>query len=117
MANQTIEARRQGNFPSQDPTRALIQDHDYIKQLMQRYLSTEDQQVKAMAGPQICEALQMHTSLEEAVFYPKAQPLDPALVQRCEEDHHLGYELMKRMANIVVERLQNARRRLVQEGR
>ena len=100
MANQTIEARRQGNFPSQDPTRALIQDHDYVKQLMQRYLSTPDQQVKTMAGPQICEALQMHASLEEAVFYPKVQALDPALVERCESDHQAADELIEQLQSL-----------------
>jgi len=51
------------------------------------------------------------TSVKAVFFY------GTRLRERCEEDHHLGYELMKRMANIVVERLQNARRRLVQEGR
>lgn len=97
MANQTIEARRQGSFPTQDPTQALIQDHEYVKQLMQRYLSTQDPQVKAMAGPQICEALVMHTSLEEAVFYPRVQALDAALIGHCEEDHRAADELIEQL--------------------
>ena len=97
MANQAIEARPQGSFPSSDPTLALIQDHEFVKQLMQRYLGTEDQQVKAMAGPQICEALQMHTSLEEAVFYPRVQQLDEALIHRCEDDHQAADQLITQM--------------------
>ncbi len=97
MANQTIEARPQGNFPSDDPTRALIQDHEFVRQLMQRYLGTQDPQVKQMAGPQICEALQMHTSLEEAVFYPRVQELDAALIDRCEEDHQQADELITQL--------------------
>ncbi len=100
MANQTLEARQQGNFPSDDPTKALIQDHEFVKQLMQRYLSTKDQQVKEMAGPQICEALQMHTSLEEAVFYPRVQELDTALIDRCEDDHHQADELITQLQSL-----------------
>lgn len=100
MANQTIEARQQGNFATDDPTKALIQDHEFVKQLMRRYLGTQDLQVKAMAGPQICEALQMHTSLEEAVFYPRVQELDPALLDRCVEDHQRADEMITQMQAI-----------------
>ncbi len=100
MANQTIEARPQGSFPADDPTQALIQDHEFVKQLMQRYLNTQDAQVKAMAGPQICEALQMHTTLEEAVFYPRVQALDSALIDRCESDHQQADELITQLQSL-----------------
>ena len=100
MANQAIEARPQGNFPADDPTQALIQDHEFVKQLMQSYLNTQDKQVKAMAGPQICEALQMHTSLEEAVFYPRVQQLDEALVARCEDDHQAADKLIDQLLSL-----------------
>jgi hemerythrin superfamily protein len=93
MDNQMIEARQQGNFPSNDPTQGLIQDHEFVKKLMHRYLDTQDMQVKAMAGPQICEALQMHISLEEAVFYPRVREL----VDRCETDHERADELITQL--------------------
>ena len=35
------------------------------------------------------------------------------LLQECEEDHELGYELMKRMANVMLQRLQATRRQLL----
>jgi len=35
------------------------------------------------------------------------------LREQCEEDHDLGYELMKRMAGIVIDRLQATRQRLL----
>ncbi len=38
------------------------------------------------------------------------------LRQRCEEDHHLGYELMKRVAEVVIKRLQGARKHLIEIG-
>jgi len=79
---------------------ALIHDHNYVRQLMQRYLSTQDEQVKQQAGPQICEALQMHTTLEEAVFYPRVQELDPALVERCQDDHQEADELLVQLQEL-----------------
>ncbi len=100
MANPTIEVRQQGNFPADDPTKSLIHDHEFVKQLMQRYMSTQDKQVKAMAGPQICEALQMHTSLEEAVFYPRVRELDSALIDRCESDHQQADQLITQMQSL-----------------
>lgn len=38
------------------------------------------------------------------------------LRENCEVDHDLGYELMKRMAEIVIVRLQSARKRLAQQN-
>ncbi len=84
---QASGARAQGSFSPDDPTRALMQDHDYVRQLFRRYLGSQDQQVKQMAGPQICEALQLHTALEDAVFYPQVREVDAALVEQCSGDH------------------------------
>jgi CRP/FNR family transcriptional regulator, cyclic AMP receptor protein len=39
------------------------------------------------------------------------------LREQCDRDPALGYELMKRMANVVIERLQSTRRQLVQKER
>ena len=100
MTNQMIEARQQGNFPSNDPTQGLIQDHEFIKKLMHRYLETRDAQVKAMAGPQICETLQMHISLEEAVFYPRVRELDMELLDCCETDHQRADELIMQLQGL-----------------
>lgn len=94
---QSDAARAQGSFALDDPTRALMQDHSYVKELFQRYLSTQDEQVKQNAGPRICEALQIHTSLEEAVFYPKAKEVDAALIDKCESDHQQAEQLISQL--------------------
>jgi CRP/FNR family transcriptional regulator, cyclic AMP receptor protein len=39
------------------------------------------------------------------------------LCEQCEHDHDLGYELMKRTADVVVGRLQATRRRLFEQGK
>lgn len=94
MAQDKLQARGQGSFSLDDPTQGLMHDHNYLRQLMQHYLRTQDEQVRQQAGPQICEALQTHTMLEEAVFYPRVQTLDPALVEKCLNDHQDIDELL-----------------------
>jgi CRP-like cAMP-binding protein len=39
------------------------------------------------------------------------------LREECETNHELGYELMKRVSGVMVERLQSARRRLVEQSK
>jgi len=39
------------------------------------------------------------------------------LRERCEENHHLGYELMKRVAEVAIKRLQAARREWVEHNK
>jgi CRP/FNR family cyclic AMP-dependent transcriptional regulator len=39
------------------------------------------------------------------------------LREQCEKDHELGYELMKRVAGIFIERLQATRQKLSEQGR
>jgi len=100
MAQDNLQSRQRGSFPLDDPTQSLMHDHKYVRQLMQRYLGTQDERVRQQAGPQICEALQMHTTLEEAVFYPRVQELDPALVERCQDDHQEADELLVQLQEL-----------------
>ncbi len=100
MAQDNLQTRSRGSFPPEDPTRSLMHDHNYVRQLMQRYLGTGDKGVREQAGPQICEALQMHTTLEEAVFYPHVRALDPALVEKCQDDHQVADELLVQLQEL-----------------
>lgn len=101
MEENKMDARSQGSFPMDDPTQGLLHDHQFVRQLLQRYLSTQDQKVKQYAGPKICEALLRHTQLEEAVFYPAVEKLDAAMITRCLDDHHAADELIDQMRNTV----------------
>lgn len=100
MAENMIEARSQGSFPMDDPTQGLLHDHQFVRQLMRRFFSTQDQKVKQYAGPKICEALLQHTRLEEAVFYPAVQKLDSAMVTHCLDDHHAADELIEQLQSL-----------------
>lgn len=94
---QAGSARAPGSFALDDPTRSLMQDHHYVKALFQHYLGTQDAQVRQNAGPRICEALQMHTALEETVFYPKAREVDAALAEKCGHDHAQAEQLITQL--------------------
>ena len=100
MEENKIDARSQGSFPMDDPTQGLLHDHQFVRQLLQRYLSSQDQKVKQYAGPKICEALLQHTQLEEAVFYPAVEKLDAAMITRCLDDHHAADELIEQMQSL-----------------
>ena len=100
MTENTIDARSQGSFPMDDPTQGLLHDHQFVRQLMQRYLATQHEKVKQYAGPKICEALLQDTRLEEAVFYPAVQKLDSAMITRCLDDHHAADELIEQLQNL-----------------
>lgn len=100
MEENKIDARSQGSFPMDDPTQGLLHDHQFVRQLLQRYLSTQDQKVKQYAGPKICETLLQHIRLEEAVFYPAVEKLDAAMITRCLDDHHAADELIEQIQSL-----------------
>ena len=100
MEQNKIDARSQGSFPMDDPTQGLLHDHQFVRQLLQRYLSTQDEKVKQYAGPKICAALLQHTRLEESIFYPAVEKLDAAMITRCLDDHHAADELIEQMQSL-----------------
>lgn len=100
MAQDNLQARHPGSFSLDDPFQSLLHDHNYVRRLMQHYLATQDEKVKQQAGPQICEALQLHTTLEEAVFYPRVQECDPALVEKCQDDHQIADALLVQLQEL-----------------
>lgn len=83
--------RGRGGFPVDQPIEALKADHHYLRQLFDRYFQTQDADEKKDAGTHILLLLEMHTALEEGVFYPRVRAAAPALLDRCEQEHeHAG---------------------------
>jgi hemerythrin superfamily protein len=100
MIMNTAQARDRGEIPSGQPLEALKRDHNYVKQLFDLYLNTDNMAVKREAGPEIIRALELHTNLEEAVFYPKVRSVDPELVDHSEHEHHEARQLMEQIKSI-----------------
>lgn len=97
-----IENRSSGGFPVDDPMQALEKDHDFVKQLFEEFLNTDDMPVKQQAGPRILMLLEMHSALEEAIFYPVVQSLDEDLVDECEEQHAQADQLIQQLKSMEV---------------
>jgi hypothetical protein len=97
MEFDNYEHRGQGGFPVDQPMEALRKDHAFVQQLFERYLNTQDRDVRLQAGPRILALLELHTALEESVFYPGVHVADPTLVDHCEEEHQQAKQLIEQL--------------------
>lgn len=99
-ADMELHEHREGGFPTDQPMEALRKDHNFVKQLFDRYLNTQDMKVKQEAGPRILLLLEMHMAVEEAVFYPSVHEVDAQLVDHGEQEHEEAKQLMQQLKNM-----------------
>lgn len=92
------KTRRQGEFPADQPLEALRADHAIARELFERYFQTQDRGDKKSIGARILALLEMHTTLEESVFYPGVRNADPSLIERCAQDHDEAKQLIEQLA-------------------
>jgi len=97
-----VASRQSEGFPVDQPLQALQKDHHYVRELFGHFLNSQDVLVKQQAGPQILMALEMHTALEEAVFYPRVRSVDPTLVAECEDEHGQADQLIQQLKGMDV---------------
>jgi hemerythrin superfamily protein len=95
--NKDVNGFRRGEFPADAPIEALKTDHRFVRELFERYFATRDEDTKRETGRHVLLLLEMHTSLEEGVFYPRVRDADPRLVDHCEEDHEEARQLIDRL--------------------
>lgn len=89
------DMRQRGEFPVDQPMEALSADHQFLTQLFDRYFRTQDVNDKKDTGRHILALLEMHTTIEETVFYPRVRSVDPALIDQCEQDHDQARQLIR----------------------
>lgn len=89
--------RERGEFPTDQPLEALKADHRLVRQLFDRYFAARAAEEKKDVGTHLLLLLEMHTSLEDSVFYPRVQDTDAALVERCRQDHDHATQLVDRL--------------------
>jgi len=92
-----FNAYRRGEFPADHPMEALKNEHHFVRELFDRYFQARDANDKRDAGEHVLLLLEMHTSLEEAVFYPRVRDADPALIDQCEQEHEQAKQLIQRL--------------------
>lgn len=69
------------------PLDSLLKDHDLVRKLADKWLNTDDMEVRKQAGKQILQAVHTHSRVEESVFYPGVRAIDPAMIAHFEQEH------------------------------
>jgi hemerythrin-like domain-containing protein len=85
-------ASKRKSLQGMDATELLIKDHENVQELFSQIEQvSEDTQKKAMLFDKISEELQVHTRIEEEIFYPAVAdlPVDRAKedIERSLQDH------------------------------
>jgi hemerythrin superfamily protein len=73
-----------------DVIELLQQDHRKVEGLFNDYQSSKDDET----AEQICRELEMHTTVEEEIVYPRLTEIDAELEQHAEEEHDKAKELI-----------------------
>jgi hemerythrin superfamily protein len=73
-----------------DVIELLQQDHRKVEGLFNDYQSSKDDET----AEQICRELEMHTTVEEEIVYPRLAEIDAELEQHAEEEHDKAKELI-----------------------
>jgi hemerythrin superfamily protein len=82
--SQKTDARQARNGNTMDATELLIKDHEKVQELFAQFVrSREDAQKKVTLFEEIKDELQMHTKVEEEIFYPAVEELP---IERAKDD-------------------------------
>jgi hemerythrin superfamily protein len=73
-----------------DVTKLLEQDHRTVEGLFSQYQSSPSDEI----AQRICQELEIHTSVEEQLVYPRLADIDPELERHAEEEHMQAKELI-----------------------
>jgi len=85
-----------------DAITLLEQDHRAVEALFKKFEDSEDPVVQVETAALICKMLQVHTSIEEELFYPKARKVlakedDDDLVDEAVHEHAMAKELIEKI--------------------
>ncbi|MDQ6620786.1 MAG: hemerythrin domain-containing protein [Pseudomonadota bacterium] len=93
--------RQQNASAAPDAITLLIQDHDEVKKMFKEYerLGDSAQASKQELAEQICEALTIHTQIEEEIFYPALREAldDDDMMDEADVEHAAAKELIEQI--------------------
>src|SRR5437764_6671527 len=75
-------------FPVDRPVEALLRAHELVRRLADAWTRDTSTAARNQAATQLLQALELHSRLEEGVFYPAVRQADPGLIARFEDEHH-----------------------------
>ncbi|ANQ83421.1 hemerythrin domain-containing protein [Azoarcus olearius] len=83
---------------------ALLEDHREAKKLFKDFEKAKSSEEKEEIARTVCEALTLHTQLEEEFFYPAVRELESdsikALLDEAEVEHASAKELIQQIEGI-----------------
>lgn len=101
-SSSTNTQRNQGAAPATDAIELLLQDHEEVKAMFEKYEALSDRSVasKRRLALEICLALTKHTAIEEEIFYPavrEASRDNEDLVDEAIVEHASAKELISQI--------------------
>lgn len=82
----------------------LKQDHDYVKKAFRQFEKMDHAKLPAVQAlaDTVCEALEIHTRIEEEIFYPPARKAlkDDDLMNEAKIEHESAKALIKRVRSM-----------------
>jgi hemerythrin-like domain-containing protein len=87
--------------PKAKPTNAielLMEDHAYVKKAFRAFEKMDEEDQPALVK-QVCEALKVHTRIEEEIFYPAVRKAikDEDLMNEAEVEHDSAKALIRQL--------------------
>lgn len=82
-------------FPAEQPIQALMRDHEMVRRLADAYRNGRSIEVRLEAAEKILQLLEMHSRLEESVFYPAVRNVDASMIDHFEQEHQKTDDLVE----------------------
>jgi hemerythrin superfamily protein len=98
-----------GDAAIDHPLDMLLRDHDMVRKLADKWLHSQDTEVKKQAGKQILQSLHTHSRVEESVFYPGVRDIDPAMIGHFEQEHLKVDDLLATLQGMTLDEPQSER--------
>jgi hemerythrin-like domain-containing protein len=94
-------AMRKAKSKKLNAIQLLKEDHDFVKKAFRAFEKMDHEDHDAMKGlvTQVCEALKVHTKVEEELFYPVARKAirDEDLMNEAEVEHDSAKALIRQL--------------------
>lgn len=79
----------------------IIQDHDSVKDLFDRFRTARDRKAKLNIARQAIAELKIHAILEEEIFYPAVRrQVGKDVMNEADEEHHVAKVLMAELERL-----------------
>ena len=102
MANRKKSQGRAQKQP-EDAIAMLKADHQKVRDIFQQYESATDSDTKRMLAEEACTELEIHSQLEEQIFYPAVNEETeegPDLVKEAVEEHATVKHLIEQLRGL-----------------